>query len=127
MSGRRSRTTAEWVTFAVSAVILLGVIGLIAVQLTGGQRDAAPKAERVGPVRVIDGQHFVAVEVTNDGDATAANVQVTATLLVDGEAIEGDQTIDFLAGGETEDLVFVFDDPPDDGELTVAVSGYGVP
>jgi uncharacterized protein (TIGR02588 family) len=47
--------------------------------------------------------------------------------VIDGESTEGDQSIDFLAGGETEDLVFVFDDAPSDGELTVAVSGYGVP
>ena len=122
-----SRTTAEWMTFAVSCAILLVVVALIGVQLTHEQTPAAPQAERVGPVRVERGQHFVDVAVTNHGDATAADVQVTASLVIDGETTEGDQTIDFLAGGETEDLVFVFDDPPSDGELTVAVSGYGVP
>ena len=35
--------------------------------------------------------------------------------------------IDFLAGGEEEELVFIFEDDPADGELTVAVSGFGVP
>ena len=127
MSDSGERTTAEWVTFAVSCAVLLLIVALIAVQLVGGQDDAAPEAHRVGPVRVVGGQHFVEVEVTNGGDVTAANVQVNASLVIDGEATEGDQSIDFLAGHETEDLVFVFDEAPSDGELTVAVSGYGVP
>lgn len=127
MSDREQRTTAEWVTFGVSCAVLLVIVVLVAAQLTGPNDRAAPEAHRVGPVRVVDGQHFVDVAVTNEGDATAANVQVTASLEIDGESTEGDQTIDFLAGSETADLVFVFDDPPSDGELTVAVSGYGVP
>ncbi|MGN6696363.1 MAG: TIGR02588 family protein [Aquihabitans sp.] len=127
MSQRAARTSAEWVTFAVSAAILLVVVGLVAVQLRSEQSDAAPEAHRVGPVRVEGGQHFVEVAVTNTGDATAANVQVNASLVIDGETTEGDQTIDFLAGHETEDLVFVFDDAPSDGELTVAVTGFAVP
>lgn len=127
MSEQDGRTTAEWVTFAVSCAVLLVVVALVVVQLVGEHDPAAPEAHRVGPVRVVGGQHFVDVAVTNGGDATAANVQVTASLVIDGESTEGDQSIDFLAGGETEDLVFVFDDAPSDGELTVAVSGYGVP
>jgi uncharacterized protein (TIGR02588 family) len=127
VSEQDGRTAAERVTFAVSCAVLLVVVALVVVQLVGEHDPAAPEAHRVGPVRVVGGQHFVDVAVTNGGDATAANVQVTASLVIDGESTEGDQSIDFLAGGETEDLVFVFDDAPSDGELTVAVSGYGVP
>ena len=65
--------------------------------------------------------------VTNDGDATAADVQVTAELVVDGTTTTADQVIDFLPGGAEEELVFVFDDDPDAGELTVVVSGFSVP
>ena len=126
-SDRQARTSAEWVTFVLSCAVLLVVIALVVVQLREEETEAAPEAKRVGPVRVVDGQHFVDVEVTNGGDATAANVQVGAELVIDGEASEADQTIDFLAGSETEDLVFVFDDDPGDGELTVGVTGYGVP
>lgn len=130
MSGQRAdagRTSAEWVTFGVSLAVLLVVIGLVVVQLRSEQTDAAPEAHRVGAVRVVGGQHLVDVTVTNEGDQTAANVQVGASLVVDGETVEADQTIDFLAGHETEDLVFVFDDAPSDGELTVAVTGFAVP
>ena len=71
--------------------------------------------------------HVVDVDVSNGGDLTASDVQVSASLIVDGETTEGDQTIDFLAGGEVEELVFVFADDPADGELTVAVTSFGVP
>lgn len=121
------RTSAEWVTFALSSLVLLVVVGLVLVQVRSGQDPAAPAAHRVGPVQVVDGRHFVEVRVTNTGDETASNVQVAASLVIEGEATEGDQTIDFLAGHETEDLVFVFDDPPSDGQLTVAVTGFAVP
>lgn len=127
MSGGERRTTAEWVTFGVSCAVLLVIVALVAVQLVGDHEEAAPEAHRVGPVRVVGGQHFVEVAVTNHGDATAANVQVSASLVIAGETTEGDQSVDFLAGHETEDLVFVFDDAPSDGELTIAVTGYGVP
>lgn len=126
-SDQAGRTAAEWVTFAVSSLVLVVVAALVVVQLRSEETDAAPEAHRVGVVRVVDGQHFVEVAVTNTGDQTAANVQVNASLVIDGETTEGDQTVDFLAGHETEDLVFVFDDPPSDGELTVSVTGYAVP
>jgi uncharacterized protein (TIGR02588 family) len=127
VSQREARTSAEWVTLAISVAILLVVVSLEAVQLRSEHSDPAPEAHRVGRERVVGGQHFVEVAVTNEGDATAANVQVSASLVIDGETTEGDQTIDFLAGHETEDLVFVFDDSPSDGELTVAVTGFAVP
>ncbi|WP_421120909.1 CARDB domain-containing protein [Aquihabitans daechungensis] len=127
MSDHEGRSTAEWLTFVASCAVLVIIVALIAVQLLGDRDPAAPETHRVGEVRVVGGQHYVDVVVTNEGDATAADVQVTASLVIDGETTEGDQTIDFLAGGETADLVFVFDDPPEDGELTVAVSGFEVP
>ncbi|MCU1371383.1 MAG: hypothetical protein JWO77_2577 [Ilumatobacteraceae bacterium] len=127
MVRRDPRTGAEWVTLAVSCAVLALVVGLIAVQFRGGRSDAAPRAEVVGQERTVGGQHFVTVEVENTGDATAANVQITADLVIDGETTSGDQTVDFLAGHETERMVFVFDDPPSDGALTVAVTGFAVP
>lgn len=127
MSSRRSRTSAEWATFAVSCAVLLTLVALIVVQASHDRNEAAPVARRSGQVRAEAGQYFVPVEVTNEGDTTAANVQVRATLVVDGEESEGDQTIDFLAGHETENLVFSFEDAPADGELTVTVTGFSVP
>lgn len=126
MSGREPLNTAERVTLACSCLVLAVLLGLIGVQLTSSEDPAAPVAT-IERVRTVGDWHHVEVSVTNEGDRTAADVQVLAELTIEGEAHEGDQVIDFLAGGATEDLVFVFDDDPADGELTATVTGFGVP
>jgi uncharacterized protein (TIGR02588 family) len=123
---RPARTSAEWVTFVVSCLILLGVVILIAIQLPDGDNPPQPVAE-VGQVRKVGEQFFVPVVVRNAGDLTAENVQVVASLTIDDETTEGDQTVDFLAGEATQDLEFVFADDPADGELDVRIAGYSRP
>lgn len=118
---------AEWVSFAASCLVLATVVGLLAADLRGEGSPAAPVAERSGPaISRPDGFH-VPVEVRNEGDAAAADVQVVATLTIDGQDTEGDLTVAFLAGGATEELVFVFPDDPAEGELELRVAGYGDP
>lgn len=126
MSGPRDpRSPAEWITLAASCLVLAVLVALIALQ-PFDQAPPSPVAEVVSH-HEVDGFHHVEVAVTNHGEETAANVQVTAELTIDGETTSADQTIDFLAGDESDDLVFVFEDDPADGELTVAVSGFGLP
>jgi uncharacterized protein (TIGR02588 family) len=128
MSDHSPRTAAEWTALVVSSLVLAAVIGLILVQMRGSTDPAAPVAVVADDVRQVGDRHHVDVTVTNEGDETAANVQVSAELTVDGEVVTtADQTIDFLAGAEEDDLVFVFDDDPADGELTVAVTGFERP
>ena len=128
MSGRDPRTSGEWTALVGSSLILLVLIGLIVAQMGGSRSPAAPTAAVAGEVRQVGDLHHVDVTVTNEGDETAANVQVSAELTIEGEVVSaGDQTIDFLSGDEEADLVFVFADDPDDGELTVAVTSFAEP
>lgn len=122
----KSRTAAEWVTFAVASAVVLLVIGLLAAQIPGTDSPAAPDAEVQSITRRGD-QYVVPVEVTNGGDATAENVQVAATLEIGGDTFEADQVVDFLAGGESAELEFVFDEDPSSGTLKVRVTGHSVP
>ncbi len=127
MSARRDkRSGAEWAAFIIAATILLVVVGLIVAQIPDRHVPPAPVAT-VGEITEREGQFFVAVEVENLGVRTAEQVQVVATLTTDDGDVEGDQSVDFLSGGEVEELEFVFEDDPADGELTVRVSGYLVP
>ncbi|MEO7270018.1 MAG: hypothetical protein ABIW49_12510 [Knoellia sp.] len=129
MSGsqsRKGRTSAEWTTFIGSCLILAVVSALVLSQLVGTHGPAAPRAS-IGSVTIVGDQHHVHVEVNNAGDETAANVQVSMEFVVDGEPSEADQVIDFLAGGEKAQLVFILDDPVTEGELTVDITGYTVP
>ena len=124
---REPRTPAEWVTFAISLLILGGVVALIVMQIPGSDRPAAPVARLAGEAREKGQKWFVPVEVSNEGDLTAENLQVAAELVVGAETFEADQTLDFLAGGESQRLEFVFDEDPSKGELTVEVTGYREP
>jgi uncharacterized protein (TIGR02588 family) len=65
--------------------------------------------------------------VRNEGDRTAANVQVSAELTVGDRSFTGDQVVDFLSGGDDAGLTFVFSEDPAAGELDVAVAGYAEP
>lgn len=127
MSERRERSAAEWVSFAVSLAIVLFVLGLLTVEAGDSDRPADPRASVSGPVEKRGGRFHIPVTVHNNGDETAENVQVRVTLDIDEESTDGDQTVDFLAGAADADLVFVFDDDPKTGDLTVEVTGFTVP
>lgn len=127
MNRRSGRTAPEWVTFAVSCVVLLVVAATLAIRIVEPREPAAPVATVAGPARMIGEAFFVDVVVRNEGDETAANVQVGAELRVDGSTTEADQVIDFLAGDEAHQLVFVFSDDPGTGDLEVRVGGFSEP
>jgi uncharacterized protein (TIGR02588 family) len=127
MSGRAGRNAAEWATFTVCSAIVLVVVGLLVSQLFGTEEPAAPVARQQGEIRRSAGHFFVPVDVINEGDVTAAEVQVVAELTIDGEVTDAEQRVDFLAGSETATLVFAFEDDPHDGELVVSVRGYSEP
>lgn len=123
---RRPAKPAEWATFGVAAAILVAVVAAILLQLQGPTAPPAPTVE-VGAAQERDGRFFVPVVVVNRGDETAQNVQVLATLTLDDGEVESDQVIDFLAGGEEEELELVFDEDPAEGELEVVIGGYSLP
>ena len=123
----KGRTVAEWVTFGLASAIVLLVIGLVLAQVPGTDSPPQPTAQVIGAPSRQGSQFSVPVEVTNEGDATAENVQIAAALEVDGETFEADQVVDFLAGGESAELTFVFPEDPESGKLEVTVTGYSVP
>ncbi|MEP1125462.1 MAG: CARDB domain-containing protein [Ilumatobacter sp.] len=120
---RSEGTLAESVTLALCAAVLAVVVGVIL--FLGPDKDdpPAPVASTEAVEQVGDEFH-VTVVVRNTGGRTAANVQVNAELVVDGETTAGDQTVDFLAPGNEASLAFVFADDPSSGDLTVGVSGF---
>ena len=126
---RPARSTAEWVSFAVASAVVLVLVGLLVAAWVNGPLD--PPAFEVltdGGARTDRGQHFVTAKVENTGDETAENVEVLAELTRDGELLEeGSQMIDFLSGGEVEEVTFVFVEDPRRGFVEVRVVSFGVP
>lgn len=126
--GRRGRGAAERLVAAIAGGVLLAVAGAIGWLWLQPRDPAQLNVGRPEVVREVDGHRYVSAEVKNDGDETAEAVQVVAELSVDGEVVaDGEQVVDFLSGGETQEIVFVFDTGPPDAEILVRVASYTVP
>ncbi len=123
------RSAAEWVTFTVAALILLGLVGLILFDWQTNQNRPPAFAVAVSEaVRVTDGRYYVPFAITNTGGRIARMVQVTAELDIAGVDEEtGEQQIDFLSGHETKAGSFVFTHDPQVGDLVVRVASYRLP
>lgn len=126
----QGRTPAEWVTFIVAALILSGIVGLVIYDWLATSKGQPPvlTVARKGNIRAVRGQFYVPFAITNTGQSTAASVQVLAELRVPGAPAEaGEQQIDFLSDGETEEGAFVFSHDPRLGTLTLRVASYKTP
>lgn len=122
------RSLAEWVTFAVASAVLLVVVGAIASLWMDGAERPPGFAVRTLGVREDEGRFHVRARVENTGDQTAEGVQVVAELTAGhGAPEEGEQTIDFLSGGEEEQVEFIFTTDPAGGDLVVDVRSFKVP
>ncbi|MBE9109624.1 TIGR02588 family protein [Nodosilinea sp. LEGE 07298] len=123
------RSAAEWVTFMVALIILLGLVGLIFFDWQTNQNQPPAFAVTVSEAaRVTDGQYYVPFAITNTGGRIARMVQVTAELNTAGADDEtGEQQIDFLSGHETKAGSFVFTHDPQGGNLVVRVASYRLP
>ena len=107
--------------FAIATGIILLLAGSIGWLWTQPSDPVHVTVETLGEPRVVDGQSYFSAELTNHGDETAEAVQVRAELIADGEIV------DFLSGGKTEELVFVFTDVPPGGRVELRVASFKVP
>ncbi len=120
--------TPERVTFVAAVAVLVGVAGGIVLLWVQPRDEATLRVEQTGEVRVVDGQSYLTATVSNTGDVTAEAVQVVAELLVDGEVItSGEQVVDFLSGGEAEEVVFVLDGSAPEAETKLRVASHKDP
>jgi uncharacterized protein (TIGR02588 family) len=125
----KERTAAEWVTFGVSVLILLALVGLVIFQaLTRGNRPSTIKVEpMLEEVRQSEGAYYLPINITNDGDQAVGDVEIQMSLASEGSEPETIAfTVQFLAGGESQEETVVFSKDPSQGELSQVV-GFHVP
>ena len=114
--------------FAIATAIILVLAGSIGWLWAQPSDPAHVTVEMLGEPRVVDESSYYSAELTNHGDETAEAVQVRAELIADGEVVaEGEQIVDFLSGGKTEELVFVFTDVPTGAQIELRVASFKVP
>lgn len=122
LSPPRGRNRAEWITFGLSCAVVLALVVAILGIWMKGSAPADLSATVDGRPQQRDGQFVAKVLVQNRGDVSAADVQVVATL---GGEPHGEQLVDFLSGGESTNVVFVFAEDP--AGLEVRVASYRDP
>lgn len=121
--------SAETLTFAIAALVLSILIGLI-LYLWVTQTDQPPilTVQQNQPIRVEQGQFYVPFTLKNTGGQTAESVQVIGELKQGDRTIEsGDQQIDFLSSFEEEEGAFLFTSDPRTADLTIRVASYKLP
>ncbi len=123
------RSIAEWVTFSIASLILAIIVSLVGYTwLNEKNQPPILSVTKKQTIREVDGQFYVPFEVENTGGDTAESVQIMAELLINGKVTEtGEQQIDFLSSGETEEGAFIFSQNPRQGQLNVRVSSYKLP
>lgn len=119
------RTTAEWVSLFVSVAIVLALVGGLVYQIFA--RGNRPPVIEVKPLmeelRREGDSYYLSLDITNNGDRTAENVEVMVTLDTgEGEPETMQFQVQFLGGGETENQTVVFQNNPAEGELTHTAS-----
>ncbi|MEH2352792.1 TIGR02588 family protein [Nostoc sp.] len=123
------RSMAEWVTFSVASLILTIIVSLVNYTWVN-EKNQPPilSVTKKQTIREINGQFYVPFEVVNSGGDTAESVQIMAELMINGKVTEtGEQQIDFLSSGESEEGAFIFSHNPRQGQLNLRVGSYKLP
>ncbi|MBW4649696.1 MAG: TIGR02588 family protein [Kastovskya adunca ATA6-11-RM4] len=123
------RSPAEWISFFIALSILAVVVGLVVYKwFTQSNEPPVIVVQPGSEIREEPGQFYLPFSITNKGGETVESVQLIAEFRINGEVEEsGEQQIDFLASGETEEGAFVFSRHPREGELTMRVASYKSP
>ena len=123
------RSLAEWLTLAISSLVLLTIVGLVLYDWQISKNlPPAFQVEVSETTQLIEGQYYVPFTLKNTGGRIARTVQVIAELnLPDGSDEAGEQQFDFLSGNERKKGGFVFEHNPQTGDLVIRVASFGLP
>jgi uncharacterized protein (TIGR02588 family) len=125
MTGKKSqtsvapRTKAEWVSLMISIVLLVGVVAVvIALWLSPSNEPARFRIDRKA-IRNEAGHYYLPITVTNEGDATGAQVTVEGRLKGSGTEQASATTFDFIPAHSSVEGVLIFDTEPTSAELRI--------
>jgi uncharacterized protein (TIGR02588 family) len=113
------RTKAEWVSLIISIVLLAAVVAVVILLWASSSNKPAKFRIDRGTIRNEEGQYYLPISITNDGDTTGAQVTVEGTIGGGNNEETSATTIDFLPGHSTSEAVLVFSSEPASAELRV--------
>lgn len=113
----------EWAVFGISLLLVLGVIGVLAMEALHWQNTPAKLKVELGTPEQREGEWCVPVRVSNEGEGLASNVEIEVSA---GEEKAG-LTMDFVPRGTRRQGKVCFPEGIDPKALKGRVLGYEEP
>ena len=121
---RNAKNVLEWVVFAISSLLVAGVVGFLVWNTLAGNGRPMDFRIEIGSVTTLPESSVVQVKVTNTGSRTAAEVNLSIIARYPGGEKETGLTIDFIPRGGTRDGYAVFQGQGTPEDITARVQGY---
>lgn len=121
------KNTLEWTVFVISFVLILAVAGLLVYQEVAGGDTPASLVAQAGEPRETAGGYAVPIDVRNEGDTSAEDVRLQATLTWTGGTQTGEVVLPLVPYGSHRRAWIGFAHDPRDGDIQVRVLGYREP
>jgi len=121
------RTTAEWVTLAISTLIVLGLIGLTTYfYVTAQNTPAAVEVEpRLSETYQAGSRFYLPLTIRNTGGETGEEVRIRVSVTdPSGRQEAAEVMVTFLAGGGSSKAVAAFGSDPRQGRIEAVVVSY---
>ena len=126
MTGVR-KNWIEWLVFALSAVLVAGILGFLAHAAFEAEDSSARIEVFLGEPRSQRDGYAVPVIVRNAGGRPAAGVRVEVVLITGGESEHAGFDLDYSPAGSSRHGEVVFRRDPRNGILRARVPGFELP
>lgn len=126
-SGTGPHSAAEWITLAISSLIVVGLIALTTYfYLTDAKTPAIVEVEpRLAEAYQAGSRYYLPVTVHNRGGETGEEVRVRVSLTDrSGRQEAAEIMVAFLAGGGSSRAVAAFGSDPREGQVEAVVVSY---
>ena len=121
-------STAEWIVAALSAVLVLGMIGFLMYDGVASPRTPPDVTIEVDSIQQAGPGFLVIVRARNSGRKTAAGVVVEGELMSDSGRVEtSETTLDYVPAGGVQRAGLYFTRDPRRLKLRLKALGYREP
>ncbi|HEX2248993.1 MAG TPA: hypothetical protein VHH32_01510 [Gemmatimonadales bacterium] len=123
-----STSTLEWIVAAVSALLVLGVIGFLLYDGVVSPKTPPDVRVEVDSIQQAGPGFLVILRARNDGHNTAADVIIEGELMADSGRVEtSETTIDYVPAGGEQRAGLYFTRDPRRLKLRLRAHGYRDP
>lgn len=123
----RARTIAEWVTLALSSLLILSLAGYLVYEASRTNEPAVPVQVRAefAEARQVDGRYILPVKIANRGRRTVQDLKIQVQYQPPDSAAETtDLQIDYLGEQSGTEAYLYFDHPPETLQIKLRPASY---